>query len=84
MIAYAERDNLSEEYMTQYSALTYEPIQLAVTRILANKAGLSWTSTVHSSLPVPVFATGLGAEQFAGFYDNTEIFHKLKRVMEVD
>ena len=84
MIPYAERDYRSEEYLTEYSMLAYEPFQLAVTRILANKAGLGWTSTVHTALPVPVFAIGSGAERFAGFYDNTELFHKLALLLGVD
>ncbi|MCL2003944.1 MAG: alkaline phosphatase [Oscillospiraceae bacterium] len=84
MIPYAERDSRSEEYLTEYSMLAYEPFQLAVTRILANKAGLDWTSTVHTALPVPVFAAGAGAERFAGFYDNTDIFHKLAFLLGLD
>lgn len=31
----------------------------------------------HSSLMVPVFAYGPGADQFIGIYENTEIFHKM-------
>ena len=84
MIPYAERDYRSEEYLTEYSMLAYEPFQLAIARALANKAGLDWTSTAHTALPVPVFATGAGAEHFAGFYDNTDIFHKLALLLEVD
>ena len=31
----------------------------------------------HSATLIPVFAYGPGAEAFSGFYENTEIFHKI-------
>jgi alkaline phosphatase len=36
-----------------------------------------FTTGSHSSLMVPVFAYGPGADQFIGIYENTEIFHKM-------
>ena len=44
----------------------YEPLSMAVSHIENNKAGLSYTSYSHTGLPVPVYAIGAGAEQFAG------------------
>ena len=82
MLPYAERDNQSEAYLAEYAANQYEPFQLAITRILANRAGLGWSTTSHSALPVPVYATGVGADHFAGFYDNTDIFHKIMKLTE--
>ena len=38
-------------------------------------------SKVHSSQMVPVFARGPGAEEFAGIYENTEIFEKMKMLL---
>lgn len=35
----------------------------------------------HSATMVPVFAYGPGAQNFAGVYENTEIYHKIKRVL---
>lgn len=43
-----------------------------------------FTSDYHTATMVPVFAYGPGAESFTGVYDNTEIFFKLKHLMEVD
>ncbi len=37
----------------------------------------TFATTNHSAALVPVFAFGPGAENFAGVYENTEIFHKL-------
>lgn len=39
--------------------------------------GISWATGAHTALPVPVFAIGVGAEKFAGYYDNTEIAKKI-------
>ncbi len=36
---------------------------------------------VHSSQMVPVFATGPGAEEFLGIYENTAIFDKMKKLL---
>ena len=38
-------------------------------------------SKVHSSQMVPVFASGPGAEEFLGIYENTEIFEKMKNLL---
>ena len=35
----------------------------------------------HSASLVPVFAFGPGAEHFTGIYDNTQIFHKILRLV---
>ncbi|MCP4437920.1 MAG: alkaline phosphatase [Aureispira sp.] len=43
-----------------------------------------FTSDYHTATMVPVFAYGPGAESFTGVYDNTEIFFKLKHLMQVD
>ena len=43
-----------------------------------NKASnIGWSSEKHSCIPVPVFAVGKGAENFTGWYDNTDISGKL-------
>ncbi len=38
---------------------------------------MNFASHDHTGIPVPVFAYGPGAENFAGFYENTEIFWKM-------
>jgi alkaline phosphatase len=43
---------------------------------------VDFNTKVHSCQMVPVFAAGPGAEEFAGIYDNTEIFTKLKYLMQ--
>jgi len=80
MVPYADRDR-DAEYKLRYSISSAEPLQIIVTHILNNRAGFGWTTTGHSGLPVAVFAKGVGQENFGDFYDNTDIFVKLKAIM---
>ena len=62
---------------------TYEPLTITITHVLNAKSGLGWTSNSHTGLPVPVFALGAGQNDFAGFYDNTEIYNKMAKLTKV-
>lgn len=59
---------------------TYNPFSVEITRILNNKSGIDFTSFSHTGLPVGVFADGAGAENFTGYFDNTEIYNKLCKI----
>lgn len=61
----------------------YEPFSMAVSHIINNKAGLSFTSYAHTGLQIPVYATGVGAANFSGLYDNTDIFTKTMAAMNL-
>lgn len=63
-----------QEYVT-YG--TYTPFSVTVTHLLNNKSGINFGSYAHTGLPAAVFAQGVGAEIFAGAYDNTDIHDKL-------
>ena len=41
------------------------------------KAGLGWTTHSHTATAVPVYAIGVGAEQFTGWMDNSEIVPRI-------
>ena len=41
--------------------------------LLNVKLGIGWTTTNHTGNPVPVYAVGVGAENFGHNIDNTEI-----------
>lgn len=62
---------------------TYEPLTVTITHILNNKSGISFTSYSHTGLPVAVFAQGVSAEEFKGYFDNTEIYQKLAAMLGV-
>ncbi len=59
----------------------YRPLSVTLTHILNRKSGLAWTSYSHTGVPVPVFAKGAGAEDFNGYYDNTDICKKMSAAM---
>ena len=62
----------------------YEPLSVTLTHILNNKSGVSFTSYSHTGLPVAVLAEGVGAEEFDGYYDNTEIYNKMAQLLGVN
>lgn len=62
---------------------TYEPLSVTITHLLNNKSGIDFSSYAHTGLPVAVFAKGVGQDKFGGFYDNTQIYHKLADLMDI-
>ncbi len=74
----------TEALSDEQSALLYggyNAFSMAVSHIMNNKAGLSYTSYAHTGLQIPVYAWGVGAENFSGLYDNTGIFNRTMEVM---
>ncbi len=71
----------NEEAYVKYGG--YYPLAVTATRILNNKAGLAFSTWSHTGIPVPVFAIGAGAEQFDGYYDNTDIPKKIAKAMGI-
>ncbi|MDO4306695.1 MAG: alkaline phosphatase [Eubacteriales bacterium] len=70
-----------EEYLLYGS---YEPLTVTITHILNNKSGINFASYAHTGLPVEVFAMGAGQNVFGGYYDNTDIYHKLAALTGVE
>ena len=62
---------------------SYEPLSVTITHILNNKSGVNFASYAHTGLPVVVFAQGSGQDLFEGFYDNTQVYHKLAGLLGV-
>ncbi len=40
----------------------------------------NFATTGHSGILIPVYAFGPGSEEFCGIYENTEIYHKMKKI----
>ncbi len=59
----------------------YNPLSVTASHILANKAGIDFSSYSHTGVSLPVYAQGAGAELFGGNYENTEIFTKMMEAM---
>lgn len=64
-----------EDKKTLYA--TFNGFANRVFEILNYKSGFGWTTGAHTGAPVPVFAIGAGASQFASFNDNTDIPRKI-------
>lgn len=47
-------------------------------------AEIETCTTDHTAEMVPVFAFGPGADQFMGIMDNTDFFHKFRRLLKLD
>lgn len=63
---------------------TYQPFSMCICHILDQKAGIGHTTYAHTGAPVNIYALGCGAEQFAGAFDNTEIYVKLAALTGVE
>jgi alkaline phosphatase len=61
---------------------SYNPVILCAQHIFVKRCGLKWTNTGHSALAVPITAIGVDAKLFGGYYDNTQIAHKLKSIIK--
>ncbi|MFI3272376.1 MAG: alkaline phosphatase [Pseudomonadota bacterium] len=69
------------EYAAIYGG--YEPLAVTVLHILNNKSGVDFTSFSHTGVPVATYAHGASSDKFAGFYDNTKVFHGLADALNV-
>ena len=58
----------------------FEPLGVACSQVLNQKAGIGWTNTVHTGVPTAVSAIGVGSELFIGYYDNTDIPKKIMSI----
>jgi alkaline phosphatase len=48
-----------------------------------NHIEVAFTTKSHTALMIPVFAAGPGSELFRGIYENTEIFYKIKSLLDL-
>ena len=62
---------------------TYEPFTVTLTHVLNNKSGVSYSSYSHTGIPVALMAKGIGQDLFKGYYDNTDVFAKLKAITKL-
>ncbi|MEO6131572.1 MAG: alkaline phosphatase [Saprospiraceae bacterium] len=48
-----------------------------------NHIEVAFTTKSHTAMMIPVFAEGPGAELFRGIYENTDIFYKMKNLLNL-
>ena len=56
---------------------------LAICHTINHKSGMDHTTYAHTGAMVNLYAKGVGAENFGGVFDNTEIYHKLADLTKV-
>jgi alkaline phosphatase len=58
-----------------------DPLTVTCTALVAEQAGIGWTSFAHTGVPVQTSAVGVGQERFGGYHDNTDIFRHIVAAM---
>jgi len=61
----------------------YEPFMAEAVKIMNTKAGISWGSTAHTAINVPIYSIGIASELFAGYIDNTDIPKIIGEIMGI-
>ncbi|MFK5952706.1 MAG: alkaline phosphatase [Desulfobacterium sp.] len=57
------------------------PAALTAAHLLSQRANINWTTTIHTATMIPLSATGMGAEKFSGFKDNTQIAQSMATLL---
>ncbi len=73
---------LAGDFPALYDQMNSPVTQLG--QLMANRLGIGWTGNTHTSDYVPVLALGPGAERFAGFIENTDIFTHYTQLAGID
>lgn len=68
----------SADQKTLYNS--FNEFAVEVFNIINSKTGFGWVATGHTGDPVPLFAIGVGSEQFMGVHDNTELPKLIKGI----
>lgn len=71
----------TEAYLDRYGK--NDPLQIAPALILAQRAGVGFSTFGHTAVPVPVSSIGNGAYFFTGTFPLTAIFGKLLTAMGI-
>lgn len=82
----AKRVRVNIHEYSQEDKLLYsdnDPLSITLVHLLADKAGIGWTTFAHTGLPVEVYAIGSGSKIFNGFYDNTDVPKKIAELIGI-
>lgn len=71
-------ENVKNEYTAN------EPLAEAARKLINKKALVQWATGGHSAGLVPVYAIGVGSEQFMGHNDNAQIPLKIAKAMGIE
>jgi len=65
-----------------YDLMNNDMIQLG--QLVGNRIGIGWTGNAHTADFVPVLSVGPGAERFAGFIQNVDVFKHYTQLAKID
>lgn len=54
---------------------------MAVTQVVSQRMNLNWTTTIHTGTLIPFTLQGVGADEFGGYVDNTDIANTLAQLL---
>ncbi len=74
-------DNGEDFDVAAYGPDYYGPVGVTTTHIISERANIQWTTYAHSGTAIPMSALGVGADNFGGFKDNTQIAETMADVM---
>ena len=60
-----------------------DPLPLVASQLVAERAGIGFSTLSHTPMPTHVRALGSGAFRFGGLYDNTDIPKKIAEAMKL-
>lgn len=58
-----------------------DPIAVTSVKILNEMAGIGWTTYSHTASHVPLYAKGIGSQEFSGQIDNTDVPRRISKLM---
>ncbi len=61
----------------------YSKTSLAVSKIVALRANVNWSTELHTAIRIPLGAIGAGAHTFSGYFDNSEVPIRMAQLVGV-
>lgn len=83
----AKQADMLAPYLAKKGDTLYRVLKADVAglgHLMANYIGIGFTGTAHTADYVPIVAAGPGAEKFAGFIENTDVFYHLLHFGKID
>lgn len=75
-------DNKLEEDKNVYGG--YDPVAIETTHIISKRANIEWTTYAYTGTSIPMSAVGVGANNFSGYKDNTQIAKAMAELLNFD
>lgn len=56
-------------------------VKLAIEQLVTKITGFGWTTHAHTGILVPLKVVGAGVQEFEGYLDNTQVAHKINKLL---